>query len=102
MIRYHLPFIPPPVHQFNHFNPSKSPPAVNDSISPQLLRSLLGYHEPPFVIGGSTGLVGPVGLFVLSVSGNGYSSGSSSSLLIISPDPLSQEQNETYGNFHAT
>jgi hypothetical protein len=38
------------------------------------------HHDPPFVMTSSTGLVGPVDFFDLKVRGNGYSSGSSSSL----------------------
>lgn len=63
------------------------------------------HHDPPFMMIPSAGLVGPVERLVRRVSGNGYSSGSSSSLQIL---PLvkffhsAMEEDETYGNFQAT
>jgi len=67
---------------------------------------LAWYHQLPLSWTESRGLAGP-DRFVLSVRGNGYSSGSSSSLhmIIISKLPIEPKyrmQKNTHGSFHAT
>jgi len=69
-----------------HVTLSTPPPIINHNPSNHLAAMPLHYYvlgkvELPFVIIPSAGLVGPFDFLLLNVNGNGYSSGSSSSLL---------------------